>query len=145
MLGEILAALCSVHDLGTYIFIYVYVCVFVEIIIFSVIFLVFKFPHFIKFTSSSPPPPRSPSLPLSLHIPPSSYPLSPTPLSLSPHSPHSLGFVFNDLKPENILITELGHIKLTDFGACRVYNRSHCTNSELTQYLASTITILPQY
>eukprot|EP01034_Spumella_vulgaris_P029535 gene29535-36601_t len=32
---------------------------------------------------------------------------------------HELGFCFNDLKPENILITEIGHIKLADFGACR--------------------------
>jgi Serine/threonine protein kinase len=35
------------------------------------------------------------------------------------HYIHELGFVFADLKPENVLITELGHIKLTDFGACR--------------------------
>ncbi len=35
---------------------------------------------------------------------------------------HELGLSFNDLKPENILITELGHIKLTDFGACRAVN-----------------------
>lgn len=32
---------------------------------------------------------------------------------------HELGFVYGDLKPENILITETGHIKITDFGACR--------------------------
>ena len=32
---------------------------------------------------------------------------------------HEAGFSFNDLKPENILITEIGHIKLTDFGATR--------------------------
>jgi serine/threonine protein kinase len=32
---------------------------------------------------------------------------------------HDLGFVYGDLKPENVLITETGHIKLTDFGACR--------------------------
>ena len=32
---------------------------------------------------------------------------------------HERGFVFVDIKPENILITELGHIKLTDFGGCR--------------------------
>ena len=37
---------------------------------------------------------------------------------------HDLGFVFNDLKPENVLITEIGHMKLTDFGACRPYNDS---------------------
>ena len=32
---------------------------------------------------------------------------------------HELGFSFNDLKPENILITQLGHVKLADFGGCR--------------------------
>lgn len=34
-------------------------------------------------------------------------------------SVHNCGFVFGDLKPENILITESGHIKVADFGACR--------------------------
>jgi len=34
---------------------------------------------------------------------------------------HDAGFVYSDLKPENILITESGHIKVTDFGACRPY------------------------
>ncbi|CAM9107864.1 unnamed protein product [Ectocarpus fasciculatus] len=32
---------------------------------------------------------------------------------------HNNEFVFGDLKPENILITESGHIKVADFGACR--------------------------
>jgi serine/threonine protein kinase len=32
---------------------------------------------------------------------------------------HDLGLVYADLKPENIVITESGHAKLTDFGACR--------------------------
>jgi serine/threonine protein kinase len=32
---------------------------------------------------------------------------------------HDMGLVYGDLKPENIVITELGHIKLTDFGGCR--------------------------
>ncbi|CAM9295028.1 unnamed protein product [Chrysoparadoxa australica] len=32
---------------------------------------------------------------------------------------HNEGFVYGDLKVENILVTEAGHIKLTDFGACR--------------------------
>ncbi|KAL7512700.1 hypothetical protein ACHAXN_009772 [Cyclotella atomus] len=32
---------------------------------------------------------------------------------------HERGFVWADCKPENILIMESGHIKLTDFGACR--------------------------
>ena len=34
---------------------------------------------------------------------------------------HSLGFSYNDLKPENVLITEVGHIKIADFGACRPF------------------------
>lgn len=32
---------------------------------------------------------------------------------------HNRGFVFGDLKPENVLITESGHVKVADFGACR--------------------------
>lgn len=32
---------------------------------------------------------------------------------------HDAGFVFGDLKPENILLHESGHVKITDFGACR--------------------------
>ena len=37
---------------------------------------------------------------------------------------HNLGFVYGDLKPENILICETGHLKLTDFGACRALTGS---------------------
>ncbi|CAB9506134.1 IPL1-related protein kinase 2 [Seminavis robusta] len=32
-----------------------------------------------------------------------------------------LGFVYGDLKPENIVLSETGHVKLTDFGACRPF------------------------
>lgn len=39
-------------------------------------------------------------------------------------SVHECGFVFGDLKPENVLITESGHIKVTDFGACRPVTES---------------------
>ena len=35
------------------------------------------------------------------------------------HYLHSLGLAYNDLKPENVLITKLGHVKISDFGACR--------------------------
>lgn len=34
-------------------------------------------------------------------------------------SVHDAGFVYGDLKPENVVITESGHVKITDFGACR--------------------------
>jgi len=34
-------------------------------------------------------------------------------------SVHDAGFVYGDLKPENVVITESGHVKVTDFGACR--------------------------
>ena len=37
---------------------------------------------------------------------------------------HEMGFAYNDLKPENVLITEVGHIKIADFGACRPYTPS---------------------
>ena len=37
------------------------------------------------------------------------------------HSIHELGFVYGDLKPENIMLTTTGHVKITDFGACRPY------------------------
>ena len=36
-------------------------------------------------------------------------------------SMHSIGLSYNDLKPENILITEMGHMKITDFGGCRAF------------------------
>ena len=39
-------------------------------------------------------------------------------------SVHDAGFVYGDLKPENILITETGHIKVTDFGACRPFTKA---------------------
>lgn len=39
-------------------------------------------------------------------------------------SVHECGLVFGDLKPENVLITEIGHIKITDFGACRPLTES---------------------
>lgn len=44
------------------------------------------------------------------------------------HYIHSEGFLFCDLKPENVLITALGHLKLTDFGACRPYTRTAYRN-----------------
>ncbi|EED86475.1 predicted protein, partial [Thalassiosira pseudonana CCMP1335] len=49
---------------------------------------------------------------------------------------HERGFVYADCKPENILITETGHIKVTDFGACRPVTEEACVdtnNNETTE------------
>lgn len=52
---------------------------------------------------------------------------------------HELGLIYADLKPENIVITEQGHAKLTDFGACRAITQEakamiqHVANNLLTE------------
>ena len=35
-------------------------------------------------------------------------------------SVHKMGFIHRDIKPDNILIDNNGHIKLTDYGMCKV-------------------------
>lgn len=42
---------------------------------------------------------------------------------LSIESVHNLDYIHRDLKPDNVLIDKNGHLKLTDFGLCKQYNR----------------------
>lgn len=44
-------------------------------------------------------------------------------LILSVKSIHDIGFVHRDLKPDNILLDAKGHVKLTDFGLCKPYEK----------------------
>lgn len=42
---------------------------------------------------------------------------------LAVESVHNLNYIHRDLKPDNILLDEQGHIKLTDFGLCKLFNQ----------------------
>ena len=44
---------------------------------------------------------------------------------LAVESVHNMQYIHRDLKPDNILLDAQGHIKLTDFGLCKLYAQDH--------------------
>lgn len=61
-------------------------------------------------------------------------------LLLSIESVHNLNYIHRDLKPDNILIDKTGHLKLTDFGLCKEYNKNGVeNNSEFGSQITSEV------
>ena len=54
---------------------------------------------------------------------------------------HKINAIYRDLKPENILLDKYGHIKLTDFGLCKILNENEkaYTLCGTLQYIAPEI------
>ncbi|KAI3382681.1 hypothetical protein SNEBB_003904 [Seison nebaliae] len=47
---------------------------------------------------------------------------------LAIESIHSLGYIHRDIKPDNLLLDCNGHLKLSDFGLCTGFKKSHTTD-----------------
>ena len=61
---------------------------------------------------------------------------------------HNKNMIYRDLKPENILLGKDGHIKLTDFGLCKILNNKNKKTYTLCgtpQYIAPEILINKGY
>ncbi|EJD75151.1 AGC/PKA protein kinase, partial [Loa loa] len=52
---------------------------------------------------------------------------------------HSKNIVYRDLKPENLMLTEIGHLKLTDFGFAKIVNDMTNTLCGTPEYLAPEV------
>jgi len=44
-------------------------------------------------------------------------------IAMAVNSVHKLNYIHRDLKPDNILLDRDGHVKLTDFGLCKAFER----------------------